>query len=38
MKELNFEELNEVNGGLFGLVAVYAFQVGAIILTFVDEK
>ncbi len=37
MIELSDKQLSEVNGGVFGLAAIYVFQVASIVLTFVDE-
>ena len=37
MRELNVNEIKEVNGGIFGLVAIHLFQVAAIVLSFTEE-
>lgn len=37
MLQLSTDEIENVSGGLFALAAVYAFQVAAIAITFIDE-
>lgn len=37
MRELNVNEIKEVNGGIFALVAIHLIQVAAIVLTFTED-
>ena len=38
MYQLNSEEIESVSGGVFAIAAVYAVQVAAIAITFIDEQ
>jgi lactobin A/cerein 7B family class IIb bacteriocin len=37
MRELNVNEIEQVNGGIIAWAVVQAFQVAAMVITFIDE-